>query len=172
MTRTYKFMLALTRGAKTLVMAFAVACIASSLPARIYKRKLAWLVVMASCIMAGGLNFKSVAIQSQPASSLIVSATCYYSGETGSYKTATGKHTSPRYIAVSRDVEKLFPMHTKIVLTCEVNKIYAQVEDRMGCDKKFKPCKPWYRKVDIFKTSKKACKIWGIKKGCRLEKVK
>ena len=94
---------------------------------------------------------------------LLVSCTCYSYGEPTS-TTSTGKKVSPAFIAVSRDVEKLFPMHTKVKLTCGNDVIYAQVEDRMH--------KKWTRRVDRFLPTKKQCRIFGIKKNCNLEMVK
>ena len=123
-----------------------------------------WLVVVlvvAGIIQVDGDNIKSAAqVQSQ---SLLVSCTCYTYNSPNNI-TATGKYVSTKYIAVSRDVEKLFPLHSKIVLTCGVNKIYATVEDRMS--------KRWKKRVDIFLTTKKACKKWGVKRNCKLEKMK
>ena len=74
-----------------------------------------WLVVVlvvAGIIQVDGDNIKSAAqVQSQ---SLLVSCTCYTYNSPNNI-TATGKYVSTKYIAVSRDVEKLFPLHSKIV---------------------------------------------------------
>ncbi len=123
------------------------------------------LFCLVAAYIAGIIPFGWSCIKSaQSQTALIyVTATAYSYGEPTNI-TATGKHVSEKYIAVSRDVERVFPMHTHIKLTCGKDVIYAIVEDRMHLK--------WNRRVDVFKTTKKACRIFGVKKNCQLEKVK
>ena len=125
-----------------------------------------WLVVLLSLVNPlGGNDIKSA--QGQPLS-FIVTTTAYSYGEPNN-STATGKHVSTKYIALSRDLLKIIPYGAKVRVTCGKDIIEAEVQDKMGFDPKTK--KPWTMRVDRFMTTKKQCKIWGIKKNCKLEKL-
>lgn len=100
----------------------------------------------------------------------VVSCTCYSRQEFGGKKTASGKRTSTKYVAVARHLVKKFPFGTRVKLTCGDIVLERIVEDTMGINPK--TGKPWTWKVDIFRETNKECSKWGIKRGCKLEKIK
>lgn len=101
---------------------------------------------------------------------ITVNATCYSRQEFDGQKTASGKRTSTKYIAVARHLVKQFPFGTRVKLSCGNIVLERTVEDTMGLDPK--TGKPWTWKVDVFKETNKKCKAWGIKRNCKLEVVK
>lgn len=98
------------------------------------------------------------------ARSVLVSAYNAQSGQTDSSPTitATGSRVRPGIVALSPDLRREFPYHSRVQITCDGFKSIYTVEDSTSAR--------YVNRVDIFMWSHRDAISWGVKR-CQIQKA-